>query len=167
MGSKKRRELTSLTFKHLKFCREFLRDLNASQAGLRAGFKSSSAGAKLLKDPLIMSQLEVEFKKRQQRLAVDVDRVVQEYAKLAFSNISRVANVKRGSLNVKDTDELSEVETACISELAEGKEGVKIKLHDKKGALDSVARHLGMFNDRLNLNMDKPLVNINKGGKKK
>ncbi len=28
---------------------------------------------------------------------------------------------------------------------------VKFKLHDKKGALDSVARHLGMFNDKLAL----------------
>jgi len=35
---------------------------------------------------------------------------------------------------------------------------LKYKLADKKGALDSVARHLGMFNDKLDLKVTDALA---------
>ncbi|MNW55427.1 hypothetical protein D3C74_330850 [compost metagenome] len=35
----------------------------------------------------------------------------------------------------------------AVAEIKQTKEGISLKLHDKKGALDSIARHLGMFVD--------------------
>ncbi len=107
------------------------------------------------------------------RHEVTVDRVVAEYAKLAFLDI-RKAFDENG--NLKPITEMDDDTAAAIAglevevrrvadETEEELEGQphggalkrqhsatarlhKIKLTDKKGALDSLARHLGMFVDK-------------------
>lgn len=79
------------------------------------------------------------------RLEITADRVLREYAKLAFSDLSKYVTVDGNSILVKDLAELPAELTAAISELSETNQGLKIKLHDKKGSLDSLAKHLGLF----------------------
>jgi phage terminase small subunit len=69
-----------LTKKQQLFCDEYLIDLNATQAAIRAGYKEHAAystGAENLKKPQIQSYLEERFKARQERTEIDQDYVVK------------------------------------------------------------------------------------------
>jgi phage terminase small subunit len=91
---------------------------------------------------------------RSQRTEVTADRVLEELAKLAFANMRDF--LPRPGETI-DLDRLDQDRTAAIAEItidefvdAAGAlhRRTRVKLHDKKGALDSLARHLGMFVDR-------------------
>lgn len=53
------------------------------------------------------------------------------------------------SIELTESADLDEDTAAAISEIAQTKEGVRIKLHDKRAALVDMGRHLGMFKDRV------------------
>jgi phage terminase small subunit len=51
-----------------------------------------------------------------------------------------------------DSDRLDDETAAAVAEISQTAQGgLKIKLHDKKSALDSIGRHLGMFKDKTEL----------------
>jgi hypothetical protein len=88
------------------------------------------------------------------RTEVTADRVVAEYAKVAFANV-RDYWPKRGEtidLHRLDQDRAAAIEEITIDEAVDPA-GVlhrrtRLKLHDKLAALTNLARHLGMFADR-------------------
>ncbi len=170
-----------LTPKQQRFVEEYLIDLNATQAAIRAGYSENTAGSighENLKKPEIQEALTEARAKLAERTSITPDRVLKEYAKLAFLDI-RKAFDEDG--NLKPIHSIDDDTAAAIAGLEvevkrsagepdEELEGQphggalkrqhgmtarlhKIKLSDKKGALDSIARHLGMFNDKLNLNV--------------
>ena len=55
-----------------------------------------------------------------------------------------------------DTDGLTPDQTAALSEIAETKEGIRLKMHSKIAALDSLAKHLGMFTENVNVHNTGP-----------
>lgn len=158
-----------LTAKQERFVAEYLIDLNATQAAIRAGYSKKTAkqmGAENLTKPDIAAAVAESQQKRSERTQITQDRVLAEYAKLAFADIRKavkwgesVAVVTEGEggedINLRHSVALlssSDIDddTACaISEVSQGKDGLRLKMHDKKGALDSVARHLGMFKDKI------------------
>jgi phage terminase small subunit len=171
----------ALTDKHKRFADEYLIDLNASAAYLRAGYTSKNPdvdGYKLLVNPSIQEYIRKRMKDREKRTEITQDRVLQEYAKLGFSNITDYLRVKTGEQLVKydngdgveyskemiqnvvlyDTEEVDPVKMHAVAEIKQTKDGIALKLHDKKGALDSIARHLGMFQDNLNVKGDLNIV---------
>ena len=152
-----------LTPKQAAFVAEYLVDLNATQAAIRAGYSAKTAGsvgAENLSKPEIAAAIAEAQRKRAERTEITQDRVLQEYAKLAFLDPRRFYD---SSGNLIDIPSLPADVAAAISgmDIAVEKAGAddsgapvfaqvrKIKLADKKGALDSVARHLGMFNDKI------------------
>ncbi|HTV88006.1 MAG TPA: terminase small subunit [Stellaceae bacterium] len=85
---------------------------------------------------------------RAARLGVTAERVLQEYARIAFSNINHVVEWDASGIAVKPSKELSEDVRPAIAEIvASAKTGAiyRIKLHDKKPVLDALARHLGLL----------------------
>jgi phage terminase small subunit len=88
-----------------------------------------------------------EIAARAARLGVTPERVLQEYARIAFADLRRVADWGPDGLVVKTPEALSDADAAAISEIAAGagSGGQRVKLYDKKAALDAIARHLGMF----------------------
>jgi phage terminase small subunit len=150
-----------LTPKQRRFADEYLIDLNATQAAIRAGYSPKTAGQigeENLKKPEIQKALQERMKARSERTGITQDRVLQEYARLAFFDPRKLFDE---SGNLKRVSELDEDVAAIIAGMdvveignAQVGEGLvrKLKLADKLGALNSVARHLGMFNDKLNVN---------------
>lgn len=154
-----------LTPKQAAFVAEYLIDLNATQAAIRAGYSertAGSVGAENLTKPEIAAALAEAQQKRAERTEITQDRVLEEYAKLAFLDPRRFYDAEGRLIDIPD---LPADVAAAISgmDIAVEKAGAdesgnpvfaqvrKIKLADKKGALDSVARHLGMFNDKMQL----------------
>jgi len=156
--------MAKLTAKQKTFVNEYLVDLNATQAAIRAGYSEKTAyrtGADNLRKPQIQIYIQEAMKEREKRTEITQDRVLKEYAKIAFFNPK---NLFSSNGQPKDIAELDDDTAAVIAglDVNDVYEGFgddrtfigylkKYKLADKKGALDSLARHLGMFNDKLEI----------------
>ena len=141
--------------KEKRFCEEYLIDLNATQAAIRAGYSPDTAkaiGCENLTKPDIRAHIDRVMAERSRRTGVNADRVVQELAKIAFVNATDVIDPKTAT--VKE-DALPE-DTAAIQSVKVktfGEDGLEreIKMADKLKALEMLGRHLGMFKDKLEL----------------
>jgi len=86
---------------------------------------------------------------RAARLGITPDRLLEEYRRIAFSDMRRIVGWNdKGVLTATPSDELDEDDAPAIAEIvASASTGsvYRIKLHDKKPVLDALARHLGML----------------------
>lgn len=162
--------MAKLTPKQQRFVEEYLVDLNATQAAIRAGYAERTAysqGQRLLKNVEIQQCLQELMQERAQRTEITADRVLQEYARLGFFDPRKLFNDDGSPKGIHELDDdtaavLAGLEVMEIWEgRGENKEFVgylkKYKLADKKGALDSISRHLGMFRDSLDISVTKKL----------
>lgn len=157
----------ALTAKQQRFVDEYLVDLNATQAAIRAGYSEKTARSisnENLTKPDIQAAIEKGMQARSGRVEITQDMVLRELAKIGFSDIRKV--VRWGETQVRmvdgeddgpedmvpyhglaliDSTEIDDNTAGAIAEVSQGKEGLKVKLHDKKGALVDIGRHLGMF----------------------
>jgi phage terminase small subunit len=150
-----------LTPKQEQFVREYLIDLNATQAAKRAGYSERTAysqGQRLLKDVEIQQAITEAMNNRAQRTGITADRVLQEYARLGFFDPRKLFHDNGQPKEISELDDDTAAALAGL-DLVEIYEGTgedrkfvgytkKYKIADKKGALDSIAKHLGMFVDR-------------------
>lgn len=143
-----------ITDKQRRFVAEYLVDSNATQAAIRAGYSARSAdriAADLLRKTWVAEAIAARQAKVANRLEVTAEKVLLEYARIAFSDMARLTSWGPGGVNLKPSAELAEDDSRCVSEVSEergSKCSTKIKLHDKKGALDALARNLGLFKDK-------------------
>lgn len=142
-----------LNDKQMAFCQEYIIDFNATQAGIRAGYSEKTAGAtahNLLKKAEIQAKIRELIDARSERTEVTADRVIQEFAKIAFSNIKDVMEWERTpkgytKINVK---QMGDVDGSLIAEMKNTENGIAVKLHDKMRALEALAKHTGVYDDR-------------------
>ena len=153
--------MAKMTKKQKLFVEEYLIDLNATQAAIRAGYSVASAkeiACENLTKPNIQEAIAKAMAERSKRTGISQDRVVQELAKLAFVNISDVVDLD--TCMVKDT--ATEEDLACIQSIkikpTEFGYEREIKFYDKKGSLESLGKHLGMYDNKLNVNLNVPVV---------
>ncbi len=139
-----------LSLKQQRFVDEYLIDFKGRAAAQRAGYSENTA-AGLLGDPRIIAAIEEAQKNHLKRLGLTQERVLEEYLKLAFSDMMNFINVRAGRVTFKDNfDELPQNILAGISEISESPSaGIRLKLHDKLRALDALAKNLGLFVNRV------------------
>ena len=157
----------ALTAKQQRFVDEYLIDLNATQAAIRAGYSKKTAqvqSARLLSNVMVSAAVAKGMESRSARTGITQDMVLRELAKIGFSDIRKVVRwgetmvrmvdgeeecaedmVPYHGLALIDSTEIDDDTAGAIAEVSQGKEGLKVKLHDKKGALVDIGRHLGMF----------------------
>ena len=153
MTRPRRPQTRPLTPRQSLFVAEYLVDLNAKQAAIRAGYAKGSAadrGWELLhRCPPVMARLEEAMAERAQRTQIGADRVLKEIARIAFADIRNyLTEGENKTLVVRPLAQLSEDDVAALAEIqAEGEERIlrRIKLHDKRAALELLARCLGLF----------------------
>lgn len=146
-----------MTQKQKRFIEEYLIDLNATQAAIRAGYSPDTAqqtGSENLSKPVIRAQIDRAMAERSKRTGVNAERVVQELAKIAFVNAAEVIDPKTAT--VKE-DALPE-DTAAIQSVKVktfGEDGLEreIKMADKIKALELLGKHLGMFQNNVNVTL--------------
>jgi len=146
------------------FVREYLVDMNATQAYLRAGYKVSESVAavnalNLLRKPKIAKAVNDVLNRRIKKLDISNDTVLQEIAKMAFGNMLDYIKIQTDGTAHVDLSKLTREQAAAIQELSfeEGIEigengvkpvkKVKFKLSDKKGSLELLAKYLKLFNE--------------------
>ncbi len=146
-----------MTKKQKIFADEYLIDLNATRA-YRVAYPSVKKdevaavnGSKLLRNTKVQEYISERMQERQQRTEVTQDMVIQELAAIAFSKATDYATVRNGNVFIKDTADLSDNQVRAIAGIKEGTNGIEVKLNDKEKALELLGRHLGMWNDKLNI----------------
>lgn len=175
MSRKKIQELT-LTEKQIKFCEEYLIDLNATRAAKAAGYSEISAGVighETLTKPYIQEYLSKRQLELQEATGVTSKRVIEEYAKIAFFDLRKAYTVDGSLKSVSEFDDDTagaisgiDIYEERITDVASGENITigttkKIKLHDKIRALDSLGRHLGIFEeDNKQREIAPPTINI-------
>ncbi|MDL2267163.1 terminase small subunit [Desulfovibrio sp. OttesenSCG-928-G15] len=150
--------MAQLSKKQAVFVQEYLIDLNATQAAIRAGYSKKRAdaiGHENLRKPEIAEAVRKAMEARNERTEISQDRVLEELACLAFGDLRDAVSWGPDGVVLKSSDTLTPEQAAAISEVSETvtKDGgsTRIKRHDKGKALELLMRHMGMLNDKLNL----------------
>jgi phage terminase small subunit len=161
--------MAKLTPKQKRFVEEYLIDLNATQAAIRADYSKKNAdkiGHELLGKTRVSEAIKEAMDKRSQRTEITQDRVLQELAKVGFADIKNFLSFNtvlttvgyddKGEritdyahvVQLKDSEQ---IDGAVISEVSLKDGQLKFKLHDKMKALQDIGRHLGMFTDKVDI----------------
>ena len=154
----------TLSPKRRRFVSEYLCDLNATQAAIRAGYSPRTAkvqAARLLTKADIQAAVAVAMAARSQRTEITADAVVRELARVGFVDMRRLMRWGADSVAFVPSDELSPDDAAAVAWIeadttcrradggTEKTVKLKLKLHDKIAALSLLGRHLGMFTEKL------------------
>jgi len=159
--------MEKLTLKQKRFVQEYLVDLNATQAAIRAGYSKRSSSAianETLAKPEIKAAIAEAMEKRGKRVGIDQDRTLLEIGRLAFSDVRQLFEGNR----LKSVHELDDHTAAAVASVKvvtrpTGVEGEveyvhEIKLWPKAPALDMAGRHIGLFEK--DNSQKRPLVTI-------
>jgi len=148
-----------------KFVELYVVDLNGTQAVIGAGYRARNAAGSavaLLRRPEIAAAVEKALAARREKTRITGDRVLAEYGHIAFADIRNFAEWGPEGVTLRDKKELSAADAAAIADIqpsnGNGK-GARIKLYDKKAALDALARHLGLFDPRVAQGKEDKTVN--------
>ncbi len=159
----KKQVIRSLSDKEKMFGKEYLVDLNGTQAAIRAGYSKKTAreqASRLLTKVNIQEYTKTLMEKRSERIEITADKVLQEVAKLAFSNMGDYVKFNEDGTVSIDLSKVSREQAAAIQEItveqfmdrSKDKEGervrrVKFKLADKKPTLELLGKHLKLFTE--------------------
>lgn len=151
--------------KQQRFVDEYLIDLNATQAAIRAGYSVKTAneqGARLLANVSISNAIAKEMAERSKRTGINQDRVVLELAKIAFANIADFINVDDATVKeIASKDDLATICSVRIKTFQNryGETGTEreIKIYDKIRALELLGKHLGMFTNKVEFETPLPV----------
>lgn len=147
--------MARLTAKQKRFADEYLVDLNATQAAIRAGYSPESArviGSDNLTKPDIRARIDKKMAELSKRTGVNQERVIRELARIAFLDPTQLINMGTAELR----EEASEDDRAAIASVKvkfiptpDGM-GVEreIRVADKLKALELLGKRYGMWIDR-------------------
>lgn len=151
-----------LSQKRERFVQEYLVDLNATQAAIRAGYSAATAhsqGPRLLDNVEVAAAIRAAQGDRSDRTQVTADRVLQEYASLAFYDPADIGSA--GIRRPQDIRKLPEAVRRAIVGWSWDKNGkLTLKLSSKTPALDAIAKHLGMFREQIDVNVNTDLATM-------
>ncbi len=156
-------ETPKLTAKQERFVQEYLIDLNATQAAIRAGYSEKTAsvvGCENLTKPNVAEAIAEAKLERSERTEVTQDQVVRELSRLGFSDLRHVmtddgalkfpsewddntaASIASIEVVTRPTGEKDDQDRPVVEHIH------KIKTWDKNTALTNLGKHLAMFVDR-------------------
>lgn len=174
-------ENDDLTDRQRVFVSEYLRDFNATRAAIASGYSKRSAhmvGWETLRNPKVQAEIKRQKELRTTELGLDVQRVIAEYMKIAFADITDLLEFgqkeeqilddqgnpvpdpttgepmtyKRNYVSFRSSDE---IDGTVVGEVKQGKDGVSIKLHDKMRALEKLEKYVDFMSEEDRLKLQK------------
>lgn len=124
------------------FCYHYMKTFNATNSAVRAGYSSTFAHQKahtMLKNPKIKKFLAHIKEHRNGEVFVDSMRIVQEYMKIAFADMTDFVKFGPDGLRLKASEG---VDGQLITKIKEGRDGISIELADKLVALQRLEKYL-------------------------
>jgi phage terminase small subunit len=161
----------SLTPKQARFVEEYLIDLNATQAAIRAGYSKTSAmnqGYLLLQHPDVQAAIHEGQKARSERTGISQDQAIKHLSLIGTAKITDVVSWDEGGVYFKNSKELTPEQAYLISEVSleevikESPSGEELVLKRQKKikfisdtakirALELLGKHLGLFKESLQI----------------
>ncbi|KIQ60188.1 terminase small subunit [Pseudomonas fluorescens] len=159
--------MAELTGKRARFVDEYLIDLNATQAALRAGYSEKTAysqGQRLLKDVEVQAQLQKRMQDRQQRTEINADYVLKRLVEIDqldvvdildntgnFKPVLDWPKVWRQTLSGMDVQEMMSGDIESVIR--------KIKWPDKLKNLELLGKHVNVnaFRDQVSVDVNVSL----------
>lgn len=158
--------MADLTDKQSRFVEEYLVDLNATQAAIRAGYSENTAhsiGHENLSKPEIADAIAQAQQERSERTKVTQDMVIRELARIGFSDLRKLMSDDGVLKQPSDWDDETAAAISSMEVVRRGPNWTKdkdkedeepeythkIKTWDKNSALEKLAKHLGMFVDKV------------------
>ena len=151
----------SLTPKRQRFVEEYPKDLNATQAYIRAGYSQNGAhklASRLMANGDIAAAIEQALAERSERTGIEADHVLQRLAAVGLADPRDVVTWSSSGVTIRDSAELTPEQAATVAEVTHRvtKEGstVTVKLRDPMPALSLLAKHTGVVKDGTLINID-------------
>lgn len=156
--------MKNLTYRQKMFCLEYIKDLNAAQASVRAGFSPkhpNDGGAKLMAKPHVRAEVKRLMADREKRLEIAADEIINELIVIAKANAADFVQVtvREGTdsegnpvevcrVQIKPTDEIDKEKIAALAGIRQRVCGVEVKLFDKLKAIELLMRHMGLLRNK-------------------
>lgn len=161
--------MADLTPKQAAFVEQYLIDLNATQAAIRAGYSARTAneqGARLLANVSVAQAVAEAKADRSAKLGLTAERVLEELAAIGFARLGDFARWGPEHFELKPSESVGDdaaaapLDTRAVLEVkskvtyTESESGSStrreagIKLHDKVATLKLLGQHIGMFSER-------------------
>lgn len=171
--------MAKLTDKQRRFCEEYIVDLNATQAAIRAEYSEKTAysmGQRLLKKVEAQEYIKQLKEERAARTQIEADRVIYELSLIAFSNAADYAAVvdeetyvevdgnwiklldddgnpvMRRTVKPVLTKDLTAEQKRALAVIKKGRDGFEVRPYDKVRALELLGKHIGLFEEKVNVN---------------
>lgn len=139
----------AISKKHKRFCHEYIKDLNATQAALRTGYAKSGANVTahhIMQRPEVKEYLKSIIAPIEEEMKATSERTLRELSRLAFHDPGDYfKRDKKGNLVIKDIDELTKEQRAAIAEYDPVKK--TLKLYSKDPSLDKLGKHFKLFTE--------------------
>lgn len=144
-----------MTEQRQRFADRYFETLNATQSAIYAGYSEQSAksqASQLLDEDEVQEYLQKLREEYQIKSGINKQRILEEYAKIAFSDIRELYAGDNQLLDVRQIDD-STAGAVMAVEVDEMKNGLgmtigytkKVKLYNKIQALQDLGKHLGIF----------------------
>ena len=149
--------MAHLTPKQQRFVEEYLVDLNGTQAAIRAGYSTQTApqiASENLTKPNIAGAIDTAMAERSRRTGINGDRVLRELAKIGFVNATDVIAPDGSVMDIVARDDTAAIQSVKVKTIPTEEGEIverEVKLNDKLKALELMGRHLGLFNDKLQI----------------
>lgn len=164
--------MRKLTPKQQRFVDEYLLDLNATQAAIRAGStakRAEQAGYEFMRNPDVKAAIDAALAERSEKAGISAERVLKEIAAMAFYDPAEIM-IQIGTKDLEFVDGVhiggdgkiyglrgpsdirllpENVRRAIVGWGYDRNQNFTVKLADKSKALDQLARHLSLYNDKL------------------
>lgn len=155
-----------LTPRRLRFVEEYLIDLDGRSAARRAGFapRTQSYVTRLMRDPDVARAIADAMAARAKRTGITRERVLDEFAHIAFVDVAALADWGPGKGEIKDAALLSDEAAAAIALVREARSAadagkLRVKTFDKMKALEALARLLDPYGNADDRQAPTPLPN--------
>jgi phage terminase small subunit len=146
------------------FAQNVARGKPLNEAYVLAGYKENQGNAGIMAThPDVKSRITEIKTIVAARVQVTVERILAELARLSFYKITDAVTIKNGKVYIVDTEGLPDDLVAAISEIRQTRDGVAVKFHDKRAALELLGKHLAMFKDNIQLDINVSLADLVNG----
>jgi phage terminase small subunit len=140
-----------MTPKQRAFVLEYIKDFNATQAAIRAGYSPKYAGTncdKLLKNTKISAAIDEEFQKR----AMSANEVLSRMGDIARGTADDYLTIDKYGYAGLDLQKMKEAgKLHLIKKYSNTKNGVVLELYDAQAALVQMGKQHGLFPNRQEL----------------
>lgn len=165
-----------MTEQRIRFCERYFETLNACQSAIDASYSPDTArqiGYNLLQEEEVQEYIQKLRLEYQEKTGINRDRILAEYAKIAFSDIRELYAGDNNLLDVRQMDDAiaGAVMSVEVDEIKAGEMNIgytkKVKLYNKLQALQDLGKHLGIFekdNDQTKAKVTN-IINLGSGTK--